>query len=86
MKSATTEDSALFARLNVYVVRSVVNTEGEVEGDDERVEDCFRFPAAHQMMYISGIPSTARVRLEIAQRRVCTSSLSTGKLRKNKLN
>ena len=69
---------------DLYVVRSVVETEGEVECDDERVEDGFRFPAAHQRLMISGIPSTARVRLEIAQRRVCTSSLSSGKLRKKK--
>ena len=68
--------------LHLYVVRSVVKTEGEVECDDDRVEDGFRFPAAHHRLMFSGIPSTARVRLEIAQRRVCTSSLSSGKLRK----
>ena len=32
-------------------------------------------------MRFSEIPSTARVRVEIAQRRVCKSSLASGKLR-----
>ena len=48
---------------------------------NECVEIVFRFHSELQEMRFSEIPSTARVRLEIAQRRVCTSSLSSGQLR-----